>query len=353
MKTLYWIDDEYDNRKPTGASERALKNSLGVDFKAPPFPNHKEFAEFITKLPENKTYGVLMDYKLTNVGANFGTEYGTTWAAQLRALKPSIPIVGVSFEDEREVPRFRMESFLAFFKRSLFHHGKPPVQELRALFEGYSEVWKARSKRKSASGLDLLERLVKAPEEASDLLRVAIPPALRGSWDDETPHAASRWIWHQFQGEPGFLFDELEAATFLGITKDAFLGYAVNAFASARYTGTLACEARPRWWVCQMRGALEQQIGHNLVGPAAQSREDLLLSLGIKKDKIAALFAKAYGRHGYDQPPECVAYKDQNSKNEGRCNERVPALLKDTLIDEEDANPPFGFQARRHFNPRD
>ncbi len=352
MKTLYWIDDAHDQnsrRTPHGPNAKAIKDGLVVDFEVKLFSAHKDYAEFIAELDESKTCGVLMDYKLTNVGALAGSEYGTTWAAQLRSLKPSIPIIGVSLEKEKEVPKFRMENFLAFFSRKVFLAGKPPLLELKALLEGYSAIWRARERDKSASGLDLMTKLTKAPKEATELLRVAIPPALRGDWDDESPHAAARWIWHQFQGELGFLFDELEAATFLGIKKEAFLEYAADAFASARYTGALACSDRPRWWVCQMRGAAEKQIGQGLVGPAAQSRDKLLLSLGVKKPKIAALFAKTYGRQGCDKPPECVAYKDQDSKNEGRLKERVPALLKDTLIDEADANPPFGFQARRHF----
>lgn len=351
MKTLYWIDDDHDQnsrRTPHGPSARAIKDGLGVDFEVKLFSAHEDYAEFIAKLPESKTYGVLMDYKLTNVGARAGSEYGTTWAAQLRALKPSIPIVGVSLENEKEVPKFRMENFLAFFSRKVFLDGKPPLLELKALLEGYTAIWRARTRVSSTSGLDLMMKMVKAPEGAVELLRVSIPPALRGIWDDETSHAAARWIWHQFQGEPGFLFDELEAATFLGIKKEAFSEFAA-AFANARYTGVLACEDRPRWWVCQMRAAAEKQIGQRLVGPVAQSRDKLLLSLGVDKTKTAGLFAKAYGRHGSDQPPECVAYRDQDSKNEGRHKERVPSLLKDTLIDEADANPPFGFQARRHF----
>jgi hypothetical protein len=352
VKTLYWIDDDHDqnaHRTPKGASKRAIEDGLNVHLQAMQFKSHKDYAEFIANLPESKTYGVLMDYKLTNVGALEGSEYGTTWAAQLRALKPSIPVVGVSLENEKEVPRFRMENFLAFFSRKVFLHGKPPLLELKALLEGYSTIWRAMTKGNSKTGLELMIKLVKPPEGAEELLRVALPPALRGSFDDETPHAASRWIWHQFQGEPGFLFDELETATFLGITKEAFLERAADAFADARYTGALACKDRPRWWVCQLRGAAEKQVGQDLVGPVAQSRDKLLLSFGIQKEKIGALFAKTYGRHGYCQPPECVSFKDQDSKNERRLNERVPALLKDTLIDEVDANPPFGFQARRHF----
>ncbi len=351
---LYWIDDVYDpssRRLPSGAGKRGIESALVADLEVKLFESSSDYGAFVAKMPIATTYGVLMDYQLTNVGEQKKAEYGTTWAAQLRAQKPSIPIIGLSSEDERVIPKFRMENFLAFYKRNELVGAKPHiVGELSSLFGGYRTLWGKWKSNKTSFNLDQLMRQLCVPQPAAELLRVAVPHELRGLWDEETPHAASRWIWHQLLGVAGFVFDDMEAATYLGVTKSSFIEIQENEyFKRAQYRGVFACDVRPRWWICNMRSAVESILGHEIFGPVSQSRNELLEALKIPKRLRLSKLAEAHGHKGQGILPECVAFPDQDSKNQGLLEKRVPALLRDTIVDESDANPPFGFQSLRHF----
>jgi len=352
---LYWIDDEYEiaakRRVPTGAGKREIESGLKADLKVQLFKNSSEYGAFIAELPVSSTYGVLMDYQLTNVGEKNKVEYGTTWAAQLRAQKPSIPIIGLSSEDGKKIPKFRMENFLAFYKRNELVGAKPHlVGELFSLFEGYRSLCAKWKSQKGAFDLNHFMKQLHAPDPITDLLRVTIPEELRSLWDEETPHAASRWVWHQLLGVAGYVFDEIEAATYLGLTESAFLEFKKNKyFQAAQYIGVFACDVRPRWWICKMRSAVEAILDDEVMGPVSHSRDELLGALEVPKKAREHKFARAYGHKGRGLIPECVVFPDQDSKNQGYLDKRVPALLRDSVVDESDANPPFGFQSPRHF----
>src|SRR6266446_10002177 len=181
---LYWIDDEQKTQTrqaPAGASQKCLEKGLNVKLKVEQLASFDKFEQLVESMHEQQTYGVLMDYQLIKVGANRTTEYGSTWAAHLRALKPRIPVVGLSAEKESSIPKFRIENFLAFFKRGELI-SNPPIGQLIALFKGYHCIWDSRSKQRKSSGLDLMIELLVAPAALEDLLRSAIPPSLRGGW---------------------------------------------------------------------------------------------------------------------------------------------------------------------------
>lgn len=351
-KKIYWIDDSNDPSAyvPKGASKKHLETELGGEMIIPAIKEHLDFSKLIAEFNSSKTIGVMMDYQLTRVGAGGRSEFGTVWAAQLRAAQPSIPIIGLSSMPQKEIPRLQIENFLAFFNRKSLLGRNPPVAELKALFTGYNEIWKKYHTKKKTPGLDLMMTLISPPQDAVELLRVAIPANLRSPWDIESPHTAARWIWHQFQNTPGFLFDGLGAATYLGLTESAFAQLQTQeSFREAEYNGVLACAARPRWWICKMREAVEKIMKQRVSGPVSQSRDLLLGALNIPAKKHKAMLAVPHGRKTSGLIPECIAFPDQDSKNEGLLNERVAAMLADTMVDEADSNPPFGFQAIRHF----
>src|SRR5262249_23876315 len=143
--------------------------------------------------------------------------YGSSWASEIRAASPSVPVIGISHEREIDIPKLRLEHFLAFFPRQDLLGPRPPYANLLALLDGYKLVYEKSLKQSGKTGVELTVELTKPHKPVLELLAAAIPPLLRGHWDAETPHIASRWIWHELQGRPGFLFDELSLATHLGL----------------------------------------------------------------------------------------------------------------------------------------
>src|SRR5689334_7592396 len=141
MKTLYWIDDTHDEGKPpnTAAQDR-LEKGLRVKLKIAKIADRKQFDELLPSIVAEKTRGVIMDYQLTKVGELGQMAFGTTWAAEIRAAHPTIPVIGISHERERDIPKLRLESFLAFFQRDQLLGAKPPISNIFALLNGYGQA---------------------------------------------------------------------------------------------------------------------------------------------------------------------------------------------------------------------
>jgi hypothetical protein len=349
MKILYWIDDSRDKRKlPSGAVKRQLEKELGVTLcPGEPISDRAVFEELLSKMNPKNTRGVIMDYQLTGLGEKMQLAFGTTWAAEIRAKHSSVPVIGISHCAEEKIPKFQLENFLAFFPRNKLTDANPEIDNLKALLNGYRDAYRAfKTQGKQPSGTELMVKLLTPPAEVMDLLRSAIPSSFRGPWDKETPHAAGRWIWHELQGRPGFLFDELGLATNLGLNLNG-LQRVKSKFDAARYQGAFASDGRPRWWVAAIRSIFEYIIGRPVVGPVSNAREELLKAARVSKTERNGLLSRAHAHKTADEIPDCVAYRDDQREED----DRVQALFKDTYVDDRDANPPFGFEARRIFGP--
>lgn len=345
MKTLHWIDDIHDqNSPPKGPAKRRLEKGLNVELNVVTVSARLEFGKFLSEIDPTTSCGVVMDYQLTKVGDNGTTAFGNTWAAEIRAAHPNIPVIGISHERESDIPKLRLEAFLAFFARNDLMGYKPPLENLAALLKGYADVCDAQAKKPIRSGVELLIEVTRPSEATAELLRSAIPSSLRGNWDVESPHTAGRWIWHDLQGLPGFLLDEIGLATELGLNLEGFQRVH-NRFKKARYQGAFASDSKPRWWASEIRAALQELIGKDCIGPLSTERDLLLGLVKVKKDQRRRLFSHAHGRKLVEGIPDCVAYIDDLREEP----HRVQAFFADTYVDERDANPAFGFTARRVF----
>ena len=347
MKTLYWIDDTHDDGKPPKEpAKKRLEKGLNVRLEVVAVKDRKEFDQLLPKIIGEKTCGVMMDYQLTEVGERGQMAYGNTWAAEVRAAHPSVPVIGISHERERDIPSLRLESFLAFFPRDQLLGPDPPFEDVSALLKGYREAYQKFHGQPNTGVERRMHDLIKPPEPVADLVKTSIPPSIRDRCDAETPHVVGRWLWHEFQGRPGFLFDGLELATYLGLNREG-LQKVCSRFRAARYRGAFASDSRPRWWVAEIRGIFEHIIREQVSGPLSSAREKLLKAVKIGKTEFPRLLSCAHGRKHSDEIPDCVAYRDDQREED----DRVQVLFGDTYVDERDANPPFGFEARRVYKP--
>jgi hypothetical protein len=348
MKTLYWVDDTHDEGKPpNAAAQKRLESGLRVKLQIEKIKDREQFDKLLPTIIGAETCGVIMDYQLTKVGESGQMAFGTTWAAEIRAAQPTVPVIGISHERERDIPKLRLESFLAFFQRDQLLGANPPIRNISALLKGYGQACKAKQRQKSTTGVELMVKLTKPPATVKNLVRSAIPQALRGEWDAETPHVAGRWLWHELQGMPGFLFDELGLATHLGLNLKG-LQLVCQCFGDARYQGAFASDERPRWWIAAIRGIVEQIVGQQLVGSIANAREEFLRAAKTKSTDLRSLLSRPHGHKNSEAIPDCVAYEDDEREED----HRVQALFEDTFVDDRDANAAFGFEPRRVYGPQ-
>jgi hypothetical protein len=83
------------------------------------------------------------------------------------------------------------------------------------------------------------------------------------------------------------------------------------------------------------------------VGPISNARDELLKAARVAKGDRPKLLARAHPNQSLDLIPDCVAYSDDEVEEK----DRIQALFKDTRVDPRDANPPFGFESRRIYEP--
>lgn len=132
-----------------------------------------------------------------------------------------------------------------------------------------------------------------------------------------TPHRIARWILNVLMERPGYLLDELGAATFVGLTQGAFQRIATDSFPSAIYKGPFATSARKLWW----SSALSADLYANL--PAAADLPPQLAGRtlpGITASDFSVCFITGKS----DPPPEVVAYLDEQQRD------RAPMLAEHT-----------------------
>jgi hypothetical protein len=123
---------------------------------------------------------------------------------------------------------------------------------------------------KNAKPKDISEifRLINIPKENEDRLKLALPPSLKKgikTLPEGTCQAFSRWVLKVFLKTPGFLYNELYSATYLGVSTIAFKKIASGKdFTKIQYCGIFAKTNEPLWWV----SSLNQRI---LTDPVAKS----------------------------------------------------------------------------------
>lgn len=349
---IYWIDDKSEMFPSEAVRDRiaAKCNSELVLIDAKP--------ETTARIHNERRAGadhelIVLDYWLGNLSRPEGEErrieFGSSWAAILRADHPSLPIVGVTSETINDIPDSHKSQFLQLLERKNIWDERHD-SDLRALIIGFPavyELWKKRRKEpmgpsgipeKVSVELQAIIQLLSPPEAIAGYLESALPEIAKQPWDQETPHEFSRWVIDILLGRPGFLFDSLEAATFVGLTQEGFDLVAAR-FDKAKYSGVFASDDRPRWWANQMRPVFTEIIGTPITGPVREHRAKLIEVLDVLEARFQS---KAYTLEDGEDIPDCVAF-DEGSRQMER---RVQARIQDTEIDPQE-NPPPGFEARR------
>lgn len=97
--------------------------------------------------------------------------------------------------------------------------------------------------------------ILKIPSSEKTSLKMAVPSELTQDWTPTKHSQLARWIRTELQLRPGFLVDELRAATFLGLSIRGFKKIQ-NQFESALYRGPFSTSTSPRWWQNSLRDQL-------------------------------------------------------------------------------------------------
>lgn len=300
---FYWIDDFSDRRN---AAEN-LAYALGWESSFVDTNGRDLLAEISNLVKETEPGLIILDHKLQNVKDGL-YQHGSTAAAIIREKWPYCPIVCVSGVDAADVTIDQRALYEAVFPISSISNNYPSIASITYSFQLFRDH--------PPKTIDELLHALGNPADNAEKLKAIIPPSIKDHLTDlSVIRPLSGWIRNVLFERPGFLYDPLWAATFIGISENSFIRM-VDIFNSAFYTGLFHNNSKPRWWKSGLLNILSRIEGSDL--PWQKGRQ----LPGVRESDYSkcVMTGEAY--------PETVGFLDSTYK------ERYPMKLKVTVRDD-------------------
>lgn len=210
----------------------------------------------------------LVDHKLDKVSDGPYIS-GSTVAEILREKWRDIPIVCVTAVSLLDIAPSQRSIYDAIIPNTSLSSS---FENLKVIAKDFATVGKS-----PATEVSQILKYLRAPSAETDRLLKILPDEVRSSFG--TPGLARafyRWVLETLVAKPGFLYDRLWAATFVGLTEKAFTK-SETTFAAAEYKGFFKMRDKSRWWQSSLRDALSKsasahgslppwELGHCLAG---------------------------------------------------------------------------------------
>jgi len=259
IKTVY-IDDE-DGELKIYKRKFETDNWAKNIFELVILNSQKGIGNIIEDVKNENPELILVDYDLTKpkddllIGMS-----GAALSTALREEFQDVPIVLFTKIDFLRIQKLNPKVLSSLdetiYKSDVFKEDGKNLDVLHKLAIGYKELRNAESK----SWDDLL-RIIGAYEIDYDFLKLSEPPSIsESSW---SVFDAADWIRNTLIKYPGVLYDSVNSATFLGISKDAFLSNPIQElFSDAKYS-TVFAPKEGRWWKSRLQEIAESIMEEN------------------------------------------------------------------------------------------
>jgi hypothetical protein len=286
---FFWIDDDPGRKR--------FADDLGATFVDARSANFAE--ELNSVLSGRAPHLVVLDHFLRNVKVEDRMyTRGSTIAEAVKEKWPSCPVVGITANtnDSKITRRTRLNYDELFHSyRFLEHRNK-----IKAIADGFANV-----SRKEQLDAQTLINLLRGLKKDEPRLVAALPSELKSSTIDEGSISTFYgWVRHLIE-RPGFLFNPLSSATFLGLNEKGFRKIEEQ-FEKARYKGIFHNDDEPRWWA--------NRLAEILFEKAAPGPADMSWDVGRKLDGISGDdYSRCYRCRKMTPPPETVAFLDRES----------------------------------------
>lgn len=289
---ILWIDDL--SRRSNTAVVLNRRKDLSVTFRG--VAGKKLSEELVQAFKDRKPDLVIVDHFLDKTEAtDRAFARGSTVAQAAREEWPSCPIVGITAADKRG--NILTSEGKLYDELWSFSDFEKMIPRLKIIADGFRQLARMRG----SSVADLLKRL-RPPKDDLERLAATVPEDLRHDLaDGGLVSDAYAWIRHQLLDEPGFVFDRLWAATFLGIKESSF-GKVERLLVAARYDGVFAFPEAPRWWANQITTILYERFPDSVAQPPQVLGRQLPRIMPKDYSKCYACGARL---------PDTVAYLDE------------------------------------------
>lgn len=259
IKTIYIDDEDEELRK----YERIFEDDERAknQFEIITVNSQKKIGNLINEVKNEKPELILVDLDLTIPKEDL--LLGISGAALSTALReefPEVPIVLFTKIDFLKIQKLNPKVLSSLdetiYKSDLFKKDETNLDSLHKLAIGYKELRNAKSK----TWIELL-KIIEATVNDYDSLKLSDPPTIsKTGW---SVFDAAYWIRNTLIKYPGILYDPIHAATFLGISKDAFLSGSVQElFTKAKYSKIFA-PIEGRWWKSRLQEIAESIMSEN------------------------------------------------------------------------------------------
>lgn len=297
---IIWIDDNPDRAKTSvdiGAEFIDVNRKAG---------NIEEILQIF--FAEGEPSLVILDHFLNDASStNQLFQRGSTIAEAIKEQWPNCPVVGITNYDVagiNERTRHAYDELFAFEKFG------DHVEFLKALGGDFDCVETATEDDPKS-----IVKLVKPPKEEIPRLVDSMPTPLKG---DQIGQGYSslyyEWV-RKIKDKPGFLYDDLWAATFIGLNVDGF-AKVKGLFEGAMYDGIFSDGVAERWWQFSLREILYDKVRPN--------SGEYSWQVGRRLTNDEADYSVCHNCDGAF--PETVAYLDATSA------ERQPMHLNCTAL---------------------
>jgi CheY-like chemotaxis protein len=295
-----WIDDDPEREEDS----KNLEQQLGVRCKF--IDVQPKNIDYLSPIAKIKPDLILVDHNLTEIGTG-NIKKGSTVAALIRETHPNYAIACITGQSEPIDAQQRLSYEAVFQYDDLENH----YETMMAIARSFRKL----NSNKPAT-LDELIDLLKAPEEDKIKLRNVLPQEIKENFEDDSLFLnISHWIQNILIKRPGFLYDRLWTATFLGLTEAGF-NKVESLFQPAKYKGIFSDESKERWWKSKLLEILSKKVK----------------TTGLPWEKGRALpeinsrnYSKDYYSSYKEDLPEIVAYSDETSEDQ------YPMKLKYTV----------------------
>jgi hypothetical protein len=294
-RQIIWIDD--DPNRERSADLLAESSSFPVKFEG--MKNKDMAVELERILGGPQPSLVVLDHVLDQTSTTTALlRRGSTIAEALKEKWPACPVVGVTNRDRlNEIDVRTRQTYDDLFP--LVNFGKY-YEGIDTIARDFAKVAKSRVKTVAE-----LVALFKPPQEETARLEAALPQDLKQSLPDRSVGSRLyRWFKQMLRGRPGFLYDILWSATFLGLNEDGF-ERVQPLFKKAVYVGVFAVNNEPRWWKSKLADILYSKF--------ESAEGELSWHVGRRLPKIQPQhFSKCYVCD--DDYPDTVAFLDTASE---------------------------------------
>jgi hypothetical protein len=251
---ILWVDDECENHE---------EDARNLEHEIPNFTIeiiHPTELERKLKSKTKKPDLCLVDYFLNQTPSSENKKFpdrGLTAVGSLKENYLELPVYGVShlvndgmFDTAAQAANSVFDKIFTF--QTIQNDGA------KILYWDARDFKKIRNTEKE--NIDALLTTLEAPESIKSRLQLVLPDAFRkglGTKKEGNSIAFGRWVYEKFLQTPGFLYDDLHAATHLGLTETAFKRISQNKkFKKIKYSGVFSKTSPDLWWVSELNNVI-------------------------------------------------------------------------------------------------